>query len=179
MLKYEHNITSNTTKIKSIMSICYIALGSNLDDPFAQANQAITALKQLPDTHILAVSPFYRSKPLGPKDQNDYLNAVIKLSTNLLPIALLDELQAIEKSQGRVRKDNRWGARTLDLDILLYDDLIMDSDRLTIPHYHMKNREFVLYPLFDIAPDLILPDNDKLHELVVKCPLNGLIKWNN
>lgn len=160
------------------MSICYIALGSNLNDPLAQANQAIAALKQLPNTVVTDISPFYRSKPLGPQDQNDYLNAVIKLTTSLKPIALLDELQAIEKSQGRVRKDNRWGARTLDLDILLYDDLIIENDRLTVPHYHMKNREFVLYPLFDISPELILPDNDKLFDLIQKCPLNNLKKWD-
>lgn len=160
------------------MSICYIALGSNLNDPLAQANQAIAALKQLPNTVVTDISPFYRSKPLGPQDQNDYLNAVIKLTTSLTPIALLDELQAIEKSQGRVRKNNRWGARTLDLDILLYDDLIIDNDRLTIPHYHMKNREFVLYPLYDISPELILPDNDKLFDLIQKCPLNNLKKWD-
>ena len=159
------------------MSICYIALGSNLNDPLAQAHQAIAALKQLPNTEVSNVSPFYRSKPLGPQDQNDYLNAVIKLTTSLTPIALLDELQAIEKSQGRVRKDNRWGARTLDLDILLYDNLMIDNERLTIPHYHMKNREFVLYPLFDISPDLILPDNDKLFNLLTKCPMNGMKKW--
>lgn len=160
------------------MSICYIALGSNLNDPLAQAHQAIAALKQLPNTEVSDVSPFYRSKPLGPQDQNDYLNAVIKLTTSLTPIALLDELQAIEKSQGRVRKENRWGARTLDLDILLYDNLMIDNERLTIPHYHMKNREFVLYPLFDISPDLILPDNDKLFNLLTKCPMNEMKKWH-
>lgn len=162
-----------------IMSICYIALGSNLQDPLAQAKQAIAALKQLPDTDVVDVSPFYRSKPLGPQDQNDYLNAVIKLSTSLSPIELLDHLQSIEQSQGRVRKENRWGARTLDLDILLYDELIMNTERLTIPHYHMKKREFVLYPLFDIVPDLVLPDNDNLYDLVKKCPENGLKKWDN
>lgn len=161
------------------MSICYIALGSNLQDPLAQAKQAIAALKQLPDTDVVDVSPFYRSKPLGPQDQNDYLNAVIKLSTSLSPIELLDHLQSIEQSQGRVRKENRWGARTLDLDILLYDELIMNTERLTIPHYHMKKREFVLYPLFDIVPDLVLPDNDNLYDLVKKCPENGLKKWDN
>ncbi|OCG58171.1 2-amino-4-hydroxy-6-hydroxymethyldihydropteridine diphosphokinase [Gilliamella sp. Nev5-1] len=160
------------------MSTCYIALGSNLEDPLAQANRAIVALKQLPNTKIADISPFYRSKPLGPQNQNDYLNAVIKLTTNLSPIELLDELQTIEKAQGRVRKDNRWGARTLDLDILLYDDLVINSERLTIPHYHMKNREFVLYPLFDISPELILPDNDKLYDLVTRCPKNELTKWD-
>ncbi|MWN32205.1 2-amino-4-hydroxy-6-hydroxymethyldihydropteridine diphosphokinase [Gilliamella sp. Pra-s65] len=160
------------------MSICYIALGSNLEDPLSQANRAIMALKQLPNTTCLEVSPFYRSKPLGPQDQNDYLNAVVKIKTALSPIELLDALQTIEKAQGRVRKENRWGARTLDLDILLYDDLVIESERLTIPHYHMKNREFVLYPLFDISPELILPDNDKLYDLVTQCPKNGLEKWD-
>nr|WP_218058012.1 2-amino-4-hydroxy-6-hydroxymethyldihydropteridine diphosphokinase [Gilliamella apicola] len=166
------------SKISATMSTCYIALGSNLEDPLAQANRAIVALKQLPNTKIADISPFYRSKPLGPQNQNDYLNAVIKLTTNLSPIELLDELQTIEKAQGRVRKDNRWGARTLDLDILLYDDLVINSERLTIPHYHMKNREFVLYPLFDISPELILPDNDKLYDLVTRCPKNELTKWD-
>nr|WP_218057865.1 2-amino-4-hydroxy-6-hydroxymethyldihydropteridine diphosphokinase [Gilliamella apicola] len=166
------------SKISATMSTCYIALGSNLEDPLAQANRAIVALKQLPNTKVADISPFYRSKPLGPQNQNDYLNAVIKLTTNLSPIELLDELQTIEKAQGRVRKDNRWGARTLDLDILLYDDLVINSERLTIPHYHMKNREFVLYPLFDISPELILPDNDKLYDLVTRCPKNELTKWD-
>ncbi|OCG01658.1 2-amino-4-hydroxy-6-hydroxymethyldihydropteridine diphosphokinase [Gilliamella sp. wkB112] len=160
------------------MSICYIALGSNLEDPFAQANRAIIALQQSPQSKVIDVSPFYRSKPLGPQDQNDYLNAVIKIYTDLSPIALLDELQTIEKSQGRIRKENRWGARTLDLDILLFDNLIINSERLTIPHYHMKHREFVLYPLFDIEPQLILPDNEKLLDLVSKCAKNGLTKWH-
>lgn len=160
------------------MSICYIALGSNLEDPFAQANQAIAALHQLPQTTVTNISPFYRSKPLGPQDQNDYLNAVVKLNTTLSPTELLDQLQSIEKSQGRVRKNNRWGARTLDLDILLYDNLIINTDRLTVPHYHMQHREFVLYPLYDIAPDLTLPDKQKLGDLVIKCPKNGLKKWD-
>lgn len=176
MLKYHYVLTS--PQLNLIMSICYIALGSNLNDPLEQTNQAIAALKQLPETVVSDISPFYRSKPLGPQDQNDYLNAVIKLTTSLTPIALLDHLQAIEKSQGRVRKENRWGARTLDLDILLYDDLVINTERLTIPHYHMKKREFVLYPLFDISPDLILPDNDKLFNLLTKCPMNGLEKWH-
>lgn len=159
------------------MAHVFIALGSNLEDPTLQAKLAINTLKQLPNSHVVAVSPFYRSKPLGPQDQNDYLNAVIKLTTTLLPLELLDQLQHIEKNQGRVRKANRWGPRTLDLDILLYDNLIIESERLTIPHYHMKKREFVLFPLFDIEPDLILPDNTLLKDLISKCPVNNMIKW--
>lgn len=160
------------------MSICYIALGSNLQDPLSQATRAISALQQIPQSKVVDISPFYRSKPLGPQDQNDYLNSVIKLKTSLSPIELLDQLQSIEKSQGRVRKDNRWGARTLDLDILLYDNLVINSERLTIPHYHMQHREFVLYPLFDITPNLTFPNGNKLTDLIAKCPRNGLEKWS-
>ncbi|MDF7667005.1 2-amino-4-hydroxy-6-hydroxymethyldihydropteridine diphosphokinase [Orbaceae bacterium ESL0727] len=161
------------------MSSVFVALGSNLDNPLAQANQALQQLQQLPHTHVTQISPFYRSKPLGPQNQNDYLNAVIELTTTLSPLELLDHLQSIEKSQGRIRKSQRWGARTLDLDILLYDNLIIDNERLTIPHYDMQNREFVLYPLFDIAPNLILPDQTPLYDLIAKIPLKGMVLWEN
>lgn len=159
------------------MARVFIALGSNLDNPLAHAKSAVTALAQLPQTRVIAVSPFYRSKPLGPQDQNDYLNAVSEIATTLPPLTLLNHLQAIELAQGRVRKV-RWGARTLDLDMLLYDNLVINSERLTIPHYDMKNREFVLYPLFDIAPELILPDNTALRELLTTTPMNHMILWD-
>ncbi|MDF7671121.1 2-amino-4-hydroxy-6-hydroxymethyldihydropteridine diphosphokinase [Orbaceae bacterium ESL0721] len=159
------------------MAEVFIALGSNLNNPQDHANCALAELAKLPDTTVSAVSPFYRSKPLGPQDQNDYLNAVIKLTTSLAPIDLLDHLQAIELLQGRIRKSERWGARTLDLDILLYDNLTISNKRLTIPHYDMKNREFVLYPLFDIAPDLILPDGITLKSLLTQVSINGMRLW--
>ncbi len=161
------------------MALAFIALGSNLNYPLLQANNAINALKNLQKTDVVAVSPFYRSKPLGPQDQHDYLNAVIKLVTTLSPLMLLKHLQDIEHAQGRERKAERWGARTLDLDMLLYDNLIIRSDPLTIPHYDMKNREFVLYPLFDVAPELILPDDTKLSDLLVNMPINGMTRWDN
>ena len=93
---------------------------------------------------------------MGPQDQPDYINAVVKIQTRLTPIQLLDCTQAIELEQGRVRKDERWGPRTLDLDIILYGNEVIDSERLTIPHYGMKEREFVLYPLAEIAPSITL-----------------------
>lgn len=159
------------------MSIAYIALGANLGDPLKQAHDAIEAIKQLPQTQILRISPFYRSKPLGPQNQPDYLNAVIKLTTLLSPTTLLSVLQRIEKQLGRVRKANRWGPRTLDLDILLYDKLIINSENLIIPHYDMQHREFVLYPLFDIAPELILPDQTPLAELIKLVSKNNMTYW--
>lgn len=159
------------------MSIAYIALGANLGDPLKQAHDAIEAIKQLPQTQILQISPFYRSKPLGPQNQPDYLNAVIKLTTLLSPTTLLSVLQCIEKQLGRVRKANRWGPRTLDLDILLYDKLIINSENLIIPHYDMQHREFVLYPLFDIAPELILPDQTPLAELIKLVSKNNMTYW--
>ena len=146
------------------MAIAYIALGSNLHTPLEQLKRALKALAQLPQTQLMAVSSFYRSKPLGPQDQPDYLNAAVEISTALSPLALLDELQRIENEQGRVRL-RRWGERTLDLDILLYGDEIIQTERLTVPHYDMHNREFVIVPLAEIAPNLILPNGQKLAEL--------------
>ncbi len=153
---------------------CYIAIGSNLADPMAQAESAITALQQLPESQLLSVSSLYGSKPMGPQDQPDYINAVASIETTLGPLPLLDALQQIENSQGRERLQ-RWGARTLDLDILLYGNEIIDSPRLTIPHYGMKEREFVLYPLAEIAPELILPCGQPLHEALTHCSQNDLI----
>lgn len=144
------------------MATVYVALGSNLDDPLAQLTQAVDSLKKFAKN--LKVSPFYGSKPLGPQDQPDYVNAVVKFETELEPLVLLDALQAIENQQGRVRL-RRWGERTLDLDILLYDNVQLQTERLTLPHYDMHNREFVIVPLYDLSPELILPDGTSLTKL--------------
>ncbi|OOF65803.1 2-amino-4-hydroxy-6-hydroxymethyldihydropteridine diphosphokinase [Rodentibacter sp. Ppn85] len=146
------------------MIIVYIALGSNLNTPIAQLNSALNTIENLPQTKLLAVSSFYQSKPLGPQDQPDYVNAVAKIETSLSPLSLLDELQRIENEQGRVRL-RRWGERTLDLDILLYGNEIIQNERLTIPHYDMHNREFVVVPLMEISPNLTLPDGKNITEL--------------
>ena len=157
------------------MAIAYIALGSNLHTPREQLKCALNALAQLPQTQLMAVSSFYRSKPLGPQDQPDYLNAAVEISTALSPLALLDELQRIENEQGRVRL-RRWGERTLDLDILLYGDEIIQTERLTVPHYDMHNREFVIVPLAEIAPNLILPNGQKLAELADRFAVHQIEK---
>ncbi|HCM1942765.1 TPA: 2-amino-4-hydroxy-6-hydroxymethyldihydropteridine diphosphokinase [Salmonella enterica subsp. salamae serovar 30:g,m,s:e,n,x] len=156
------------------MTIAYIALGSNLASPLEQVNAALKAIADIPDSRIVAVSSFYRTPPLGPQDQPDYLNAAVALETTLAPEALLDHTQRIELQQGRVRKAERWGPRTLDLDIMLFGDEVINTDRLTVPHYDMKNRGFMLWPLFEIAPDLIFPDDKKslsrLITTVFPCP---------
>lgn len=149
------------------MNKVYIALGSNLENPQTQLTAALQALNALSDSRLTAVSSFYQSKPLGPQDQPDYVNAVACLETSLAPLALLDELQRIEHEQGRVRL-RRWGERTLDLDILLYADHIIQSERLTVPHYDMHQREFVIIPLVEIAPYLVLPNGQSIQTLAQK-----------
>ena len=158
---------------------CYVAIGSNLDRPVDKARTAVRALAELQGSELVRVSSLYSSKPMGPADQPDYINAVALIRTALAPLALLDALQAIELEHGRVRKENRWGPRTLDLDILLYGDHVIDTPRLTVPHYGMKVREFVLYPLQEIAPDLVLPDGESLINLVDNCSLNGLAVYSD
>ncbi|MEZ8027318.1 2-amino-4-hydroxy-6-hydroxymethyldihydropteridine diphosphokinase [Enterovibrio norvegicus] len=152
----------------------YIAIGSNLGNPVEKASLAIDALKQLPNTQFVCCSSLYSSKPMGPSDQPDYVNAVAIVDTLLEPLDLLDQTQRIELEFGRERKDERWGPRTLDLDILLFGDLQINSERLTVPHYGMKVREFVLYPLAEIAPDLHLPDGSAVTDLVAVVDRNGL-----
>jgi len=158
---------------------CYLGLGANLVQPVAQLQQAITALRQLALSKLVAVSSFYGSKPMGPQDQPDYVNAVAAIDTELAPEALLDALQQIERQQGRVRKLERWGPRTLDLDILLYGDTVINTPRLTVPHYGMRSREFVLYPLYELAAELHLPDGTALVTLLKQVPLNGLEKLHS
>lgn len=153
---------------------CYIGLGSNLAEPAEQIRRACDALAGLPQTRLVACSSLYGSAPMGPQEQPSYINAVAQLSTELPPLELLDELQRIELSQGRERKAERWGPRTLDLDILLYGDQQIRMERLEVPHYHMHARAFVLYPLAELAPDLILPDGSALQTWLADCPADGL-----
>jgi 2-amino-4-hydroxy-6-hydroxymethyldihydropteridine diphosphokinase len=151
----------------------FVGLGSNLEQPERQVRDALRELRDLPDTRLLSQSPLYRSSPLGPGDQPDYVNAVAMLDTALDAHVLLDRLQALERAHGRVR-NRHWGPRTLDLDLLLYDDQRIDSVRLSVPHPQMHERAFVLVPLHDIAPDLYLPGVGALADLIRRMPLHGL-----
>ncbi|EQM69426.1 hypothetical protein L682_13350 [Aquipseudomonas alcaligenes OT 69] len=158
-----------------MMERIYIGLGSNLAEPAAQLASALQAMAALPRTRLAAVSSLYSSDPLGPPDQPRYANAVAALDSELMPLELLDALQAIELAQGRVRKDERWGPRTLDLDILLFGERTLDEPRLQVPHYHMHARAFVLYPLAEIAGGgLKLPNGQPLQALLDACPFEGL-----
>ncbi|NOU51630.1 2-amino-4-hydroxy-6-hydroxymethyldihydropteridine diphosphokinase [Pseudoalteromonas sp. JBTF-M23] len=156
------------------MTKVYIGLGANLNAPVTQLKCALDSLSRLPHTQVHACSQLYGSKPMGPQDQPDYVNAVACLETALEAEALLDSLQTIELEQGRERKDERWGPRTLDLDILLFGNQVIDTKRLTVPHYGLRQREFVVYPLLEIAPDLVLPNGEALADICKNVPLNDL-----
>lgn len=155
------------------MSRVHIGLGSNLANPQQQLRDALQALAALPNTALVKASSFYTSNSLLP-GQPRYTNAVAALDTALAPLPLLDALQAIENSQGRERNE-RWGPRTLDLDIVTYADQVIDEPRLKVPHYHMQARAFVLYPLAEVvAEDFRLADGQSLQDLLAACPFEGL-----
>jgi 2-amino-4-hydroxy-6-hydroxymethyldihydropteridine diphosphokinase len=147
------------------VTAAYVGLGSNLADPVAQVRRALDELARIPDTQVAARSPLYMSPPLGPRDQPDYINAVAALDTVLAPLDLLAALHDIERQHGRMRDATRWGPRSLDLDMLLYGDVVMDTPELTLPHPGLTERAFVLYPLFDVAPQMSVPGRGTVREL--------------
>lgn len=159
------------------MTLAYIALGSNQASPLEQVASALNAIAAIPQSRVVATSSFYRTPPLGPQDQPDYLNAAVALETELSPKALLDHTQRIELEQGRVRKTERWGPRTLDLDIMLFGDITLSTPRLTVPHYDMKNRAFMLVPLVEIAPDCTFPDGQRVADVLEKLSRAGITYW--
>lgn len=151
----------------------YVGLGSNLEEPSRQLLTAFTELAALPGTRLVARSRLYGSTPVGPAGQPDYVNAVAALDTTLSPDELLDGLFTIEQAHARVRAE-RWGPRTLDLDLLLHGDAVVATERLTLPHPRLRERAFVLVPFHEIAPGLVLPDGTPLAALVRACPPGGL-----
>jgi len=154
----------------------YISLGSNLDGPRERLIRAVESLHGIPDTSVSSVSSFYRSKPVGPQEQPDFVNAVAALDTYLDAHELLRRLQEIENSQDRDRDGQRWGPRTLDLDILLYGDQYIESDVLKVPHPEMHKRGFVLLPLSEIAPQLTIPGRGPVAELLSSVDTTDLQK---
>jgi 2-amino-4-hydroxy-6-hydroxymethyldihydropteridine diphosphokinase len=154
--------------------VVYVGLGSNLDSPVRQVSQGLAALGDLPGTGVIARSPLYRSAPMGPRDQPDYVNAVAALSTRLAPMELLGKLCEIEDAHGRDREGEKWGPRTLDLDILLFGDLTSDDPRLLLPHPGLTKRNFVVYPLLRLAPELVLPDGRALKAIAHGLTTDGL-----
>ena len=155
-----------------MMHTVFVGLGSNLDSPLQQVSAAIAELNEIPQTQVVAHSPWYQSVAIGPA-QPDYINGVAKLSTNLPPLALLDALQAIEQAHRRVRKEH-WGPRTLDLDILLWNNETIASERLTVPHPYLEARNFVILPLNDIQPELVLPNQKNIAQLARQCDTQSI-----
>ena len=152
----------------------YIAIGSNLDDPIKQVKSAIQQLSKLPKTQLISVSQLYQSAPIDSDDQPNYINAVAKLETSLPAHDLLTELERIEFAHGRTRNVRRWGPRTLDLDLILFDNLAINTSRLIVPHPEFHKRAFVLIPLHEIEPELALPSGKKLQELIDELPEKNL-----
>lgn len=142
--------------MSKVVETAYIGLGSNMGDRLSQLAQALSLLKQTDGVKVVKISPVYETKPVGYTDQPYFLNCAAEIQTELSPHELLAVCQSIEKKLKRVRKI-RWGPRTADLDILFYDDKIIDDDILKIPHPRIQERGFVLRPLMDIAPDLTHP----------------------
>lgn len=156
--------------------VAYVGLGSNLDDPPAQLRSAIAALGGLPDTRLLRHSGFYRSAPWGIAEQPDYVNAVAELSTGLAAGDLLAGLLDIEKRAGRVRGADRWGPRTIDLDLLIYGDQRIDSDGLQVPHPRMGERAFVIVPLAELDPRLDVPGQGTLAQLLSRVDRRSCVR---
>ncbi len=151
--------------------LVYVGLGSNQADPQAQIRQARTTLGDVEGIRELAFSSLYQSEPMVSQvDQPDFINAVMAIETTLEASALLTLLQSIEAAQGRVRIGERWGPRTLDLDLLLYGQAMISTIDLVVPHYGIAERAFVLFPLQEIAPDLFIPGKGLLAELIQQCP---------
>lgn len=165
------------------MPEAFISLGSNLGSytegvyksPENHITDALNTMSAHPEINVLKISSFYQTAAIGPGKQPDYINAAIKIETNLNAYALLETLQLIEAQQGRVRKQ-RWDARTLDLDILVYDQLIENTEKLTLPHPRAHERAFVLAPLADIHPNLEILGQGKVCDLLANCAMQNIIK---
>jgi len=145
--------------------IAYIGLGSNLDQPYNQIKEAIKMIAALPDVIVRADSGYYTSKPMGPEDQPDFVNAVIEIETSMNAVELLDSCKSIEQQQGRI-KTRHWGERCIDLDILLFSDLQIETEKLTVPHPGVSLRDFVYMPLLKINPEIIIPGHGLLRDNV-------------
>jgi 2-amino-4-hydroxy-6-hydroxymethyldihydropteridine diphosphokinase len=151
----------------------FIALGSNLGDARAQVLHGFDALASLPGTQLLARSHLYRTPPWGVLEQPPFVNAVARIDTALTPHELLDALLAIERAAGRVRDGERWGPRTLDLDVLHMDAIALSDERLSLPHPRIHERAFVLLPLHDLAPDLFIPGQGQVSNLLAALDASG------
>jgi 2-amino-4-hydroxy-6-hydroxymethyldihydropteridine diphosphokinase len=151
----------------------FVGLGSNMDEPVAQLRAALLALAAIPQTQVVACSSFYRTVPVGYSAQPDFVNAVAQVATEHRARNLLERMAAIERAQGRVR-NFRDGPRSLDLDLLLYDAEVIEEPELTVPHPRMHRRAFVLVPLLEIAPDIVVPGLGSAFDLLRSVDRSGV-----
>lgn len=156
--------------------IAYIGIGSNLDDPVKQVKEALEELDTIPDSILISKSGLYASKPMGPADQPEYVNAVAALDTLLSPEELLQALQKIEQRLGREPGGEKWGPRVIDLDLLLYGKKKISTDTLTVPHPGMHERDFVIIPLAEIAGNMSIPGKGQLSTLIAACENHSVKK---
>lgn len=162
----------------SALVTAYVALGANIGDPPAQIRSALRELGALPGTRVARASSLYRNPPVGRLDQPEFVNAVAQVETRMEPRELLDRLLGIERAHGRVR-DEPNAPRTLDLDIILYGEAVVNEHGLVIPHPRMLDRAFVLVPLAEIAPDAIVPGNGRVADLASTIDASGMSKLAN
>ena len=157
-----------------MLTDAYIGLGSNLNQPLKQVITALAQIDEIEQTMLQNYSSMYISRPLGPKDQPPYINAVAQIATRLTPHELLFHLKRIENEHGRMREGERWGPRTLDLDILVYGNISIKEQSLIIPHPGIKQREFVLYPLHEVNKNLMIPNLGLVSRIKSRCYINGM-----
>jgi 2-amino-4-hydroxy-6-hydroxymethyldihydropteridine diphosphokinase len=165
-----------TEEIKENIKDLYIGVGSNLNEPFVQIERAIEALSHLDNFDSMKISNYYESAPMGPQNQNNYINIVAMFKSGESPEVILSSLKDIESSMGRVKSSTRWSERIIDLDIIVYGDLTYKSDILTIPHRNAYQRAFVLLPLIDITPDINIPNQGFAKDLINNCLYNDIKK---
>lgn len=165
------------SEIRSRIMRVYLSIGSNLYNPEERVNSALLELKCLPKTKFLSNSSFYRTKPYGIENQPDYLNTAVKLDTQLLPDDLLLYTKNIENILGRVRGVRRWGPRIIDIDIMLFGSLIIQTSQLTVPHYDLCNRAFMIVPLLEIAPNIRLPTGIMVRSFLSKLDTTTISHW--
>ncbi len=151
------------------MATAYVGLGANLDEPIQQLRAALQSLARLPQTRVAAKSSFYRSAPIGMTAQPFFINAVCALQTDLPPSSLMMYLLEVERAHGRIRSAERNGPRTLDLDLLLYESQVVETPALTLPHPRMHERAFVLQPLAELAPKMVVPGRGPIAQLLQAC----------
>jgi 2-amino-4-hydroxy-6-hydroxymethyldihydropteridine diphosphokinase len=160
--------------MSSLWTPAYIAVGANLGDPLATVREAFVRLGELPRSRLIARSRCYRSAPLGPQDQPEFVNAVVGLLTQLQASELLAHLKSLEQALGRAEPIVRWGPRNIDFDLSVFGSQRIASESLTVPHPGVPVRNFVLYPLLDIAPELDVPGHGRVRELAARVSAAGL-----